>query len=49
MTEEEVRKKMQEGFDKVRPKVAEMTNALLEAYQDGFACCFELFTGQKFK
>lgn len=49
MTEEEVRKKMEEGFDKVRPKVANMTNLILEAYEEGFNCCWELLTGHSFK
>lgn len=47
MTEEDVRKQMQEGFAKIRPKVAEMTNIIMDAYQEGFNNCFE--TGQKFK
>lgn len=48
MTEEDVRKKMQEGFDVVRPKVVDMTAILMDVYEAGFACCFELLTGQKF-
>ena len=49
MTEEEVKDKMQEGFAKIQPKVAEMTNIIMDAYQEGFNTCFELLTGQKFK
>ena len=49
MTEDEVRKKMQEGFDKVTPKVADMTNIIMDVYQEGFNCCWELLTGHKFK
>ena len=49
MTEEEVRTKIQEGLDKIQPKVAEMTNIIMDAYQEGFNTCFELLTGQKFK
>lgn len=49
MTEEEVKAKMQEGFAKIRPKVVEMTNIIMDAYQEGFSTCFELLTGQKFK
>jgi hypothetical protein len=48
MTPEDVRKKMQEGFDLVRPKVVDMTAILMDVYEAGFACCFELLTGQKF-
>lgn len=49
MTEEEVKQKMREGFDKVTPKVATMTNILMDVYQAGFSNCWELLTGQKFK
>lgn len=48
MTEEEVRKKMDEGFGKIRPKVAAMTNLIMDAYKEGFKCCWELLTGTKF-
>ncbi len=47
MTEEEVKAKMQEGFAKIKPKVAEMTNIIMDAYQEGFNTCWELLTGQK--
>ena len=49
MTQEEVKAKMQEGFGKIQPKVVEMTNIIMDAYQEGFNTCFELLTGQKFK
>lgn len=49
MKEEEIKAKMQEGFAKIKPKVAEMTNIIMDAYQEGFNTCFELLTGQKFK
>lgn len=49
MTEEEVKAKMQEGFAKIRPKVVEMKNIIVDAYQEGFNTCFELLTGQKLK
>ena len=42
MTQEEVKAKMQEGFDKIRPKVAEMTSIIMDAYQEGFNNCWEL-------
>lgn len=48
MTEEDVRKKMDKGFGKIRPKVAAMTNLIMDAYQEGFNCCWELLTGTKF-
>jgi len=49
MTEEDVRKAMQEGFDKVKPIVANMTHELIDAYQLVFETCFKLLTGQEFK
>ncbi|MBO7733178.1 MAG: hypothetical protein J6S67_11510 [Methanobrevibacter sp.] len=49
MTREEIKAKMQEDFAKIRPKVAEMTNIIMDAYEEGFNNCFELLTGQKFK
>ena len=47
MTEENVRKAMQEGFDKVKPIVANMTSELMNAYELGFKTCFKLLTGQE--
>ena len=48
MSEEDVRKQMQEGFTKIQPKVVEMTNIIIDAYQEGFKTCFKLLTGQEF-
>lgn len=48
MTQEEVKAKMQEGFNKIAPKVADMTHIIMDAYQEGFKTCWELLTGQKF-
>ena len=49
MTEEEVRIKIQEGLAKIQPKVGEIANIIMDAYQEGFNTCFELLTGQKYK
>jgi len=49
MTEEEVKAKMQKGFATIRPKVAELTSIVMDAYKEGFNTCFELLTGQKLK
>ncbi len=49
MTQEEVRKKMQEGYDKVNPIVVQVTSLIMDAYQEGFKNCWELLTGQKFE
>lgn len=48
MTEADVRKKMMEGFEKIKPKVADMTTLLMDVYQEGFNNCWELLTGQSF-
>ena len=44
MTQEEVKAKMQKGFAKIQPKIAEMTSIIMDAYQEGFNTCFELLT-----
>ena len=48
MTPEKIKAKMQEGFDKIQPKIVEMTSIIMDAYQEGFNTRFELLTGQKF-
>lgn len=48
MTQEEIREKMQEGYNKVNPIVANVTSLIMDAYQEGFKNCWELLTGQKF-
>ena len=47
MNEEDVKKQMQEGFAKIQPKVVEMTNIIMDAYQEGFKTCFKLLAGQE--
>lgn len=49
MTEEEFRKKMQEGLDKMRPIVVQVTGLVMDTYQEGFKNCWELLTGKKFE
>ena len=49
MTEEEIRKKMQEGAAKLTPIVTEVSGLVVDAYQEGFKTCWELLRGQKFK
>lgn len=36
MNEQELRKLMESGFEKVRPKIGEMTNLMMDMYQQGF-------------
>ena len=33
----------------MKPKIKEMKDIIMDAYQEGFNTCFELLTGQKFK
>ena len=47
MSEEDIRKAMREGFNQVKPIVANMTRELMDAYQHGFETCFKLLTGQQ--
>ena len=46
MTEQEVRKQMEEGFAKIQPNVAQMTELMMDCYQEGFKTCWKLLTGQ---
>ena len=36
MTEEQVKQEMEKGFANVKPKVGDMTNILMDVYQEGF-------------
>ena len=49
MTEEEIRKKLQEGVTKLTPIVTEVSGLVADAYQEGFKACWELLKGQKFE
>ena len=49
MTQEEIKKKMQEGVAKLTPIVTEVSSLIADAYQEGFKTCWELLTGQKFE
>ena len=48
MTEEEIRKIMQEGAAKLTPIITEVSSLIADAYQEGFKTCWELLRGQKF-
>lgn len=47
MSEQELREKMNEGYEKVRPIVEQITSLVMDAYQEGFENCWEILTGQK--
>ena len=49
MTEEEIRKIMQEGAAKLTPIITEVSGLIADAYQEGFKACWELLRGQKFE
>lgn len=47
MTQEEKAKEtMQEGLKKVNPIVENVTNLIMDAYQEGFKTCWKLLTGE---
>ncbi len=48
MDEEELRKLMQSGFDKLRPKIANMTHLMMDCYEQGFIDCWKVLTGKEF-
>lgn len=48
MNEEELRKLMQNGFNVIRPKIGEMTNLMMDCYQQGFKDCWRVLTGKDF-
>ena len=48
MTEEELRKSMRSGFEKIRPLIQGMTTAMMECYQQGFKDCWRVLTGKDF-
>ena len=47
MTEQEVKRQLEEGFERIQPKVAGMTNILMDCYQEGFKTCWKLLTGNE--
>ena len=48
MNEEELRKLMQSGFEKLRPHIEGMTAEMMECYQQGFKDCWKVLTGKDF-
>ena len=48
MNEEELRKSMQSGFEKLRPHIEEMTATMMDCYQQGFKDCWKVLTGKEF-
>jgi len=48
MNEETLKQLLQSGFEKVRPKIGEMTNLMMECYQQGFKDCWKILTGEEF-
>jgi len=48
MTEEELKKLMNSGFEEIRPKIREMTNLMMDCYQQGFKDCWRILTGKDF-
>ncbi len=48
MNEEELRKLMHSGVEKLRPHILGMTNAMIDCYQQGFKDCWRILTGEEF-
>ena len=48
MSEEELRKLAQSGFEKLKPHSDEMTVAMMNCYQQGFKDCWRILTGKDF-
>ena len=48
MNEAELRKIMQNGFKVIRTKIGEMTNLMMDCYQQGFKNCWKILTGKDF-
>ena len=48
MNEEELKKLMDSGFEKIKPHILEMTTTMMECYQQGFKDCWRLLTGKDF-
>jgi len=47
MNEEELRKLMQSGFEKLRPHIDGIIAAIMEGYQQGFKDCWKVLTGKE--
>lgn len=47
MTQEEIRKIINENFIEMKPKIADMSNILMDFYIKGFSACWELLTGKE--
>jgi len=48
MNEDELRKMMQFGFEKLRPHIECVTASMMECYQQGFKDCWKVLTGKDF-
>lgn len=48
MTEQDLRNVLNEGLEKIRPKIIDNTNLLMDLYQQGFKDCWKLLTGKEF-
>lgn len=48
MDEQYLKEQMQNGFDAIKPKISDMTNIMMDCYQQGFKTCWRLLTGKDF-
>ncbi len=49
ITEEKAREIMQEGLKQVNPIVVNVTELIMDAYQEGFKTCWKLLTGKDYE
>lgn len=47
MTEDDIRKAMDEGLEKMSPIIKNVTKELMNAYEIGFLTCLKLLTGEE--
>lgn len=45
--EEEIREHFKKSSKEMEPKIVDMTNILMDAYELGFKNCYEILTGTK--
>lgn len=46
MNEAEYRKQLQQGLDKVKPKIQNMASEMMSCYYQGFHDCWKFLTGE---
>lgn len=47
MNKEELSELLQTGFNVIKPKIGEMTNLMMDCYEQGFKDCWKVLTGKE--